>query len=131
MDREWQESARRGDAAALVARIEAGADVDSLDRYGQSALMLAARGGHLEAVEALLRAGADPNVTAKFGLSATMLAVVNHHASVARALAAAGADLHLVGSGAPGFTGKTAHQLALERNLDELAEALRPPGSDA
>jgi ankyrin repeat protein len=86
--------------------------------------MLAAVGGHLEAVEALIGAGARLNTTAKFGLSATMLAVVNGHASVARALASAGADLRLVGSGAPGFAGKSAADLAFDHGLTELAEEL-------
>jgi uncharacterized protein len=105
-------------------QISAGVDVNMLDRYGQSAVMLAALGGHLEAIEVLIRAGADLDITAKFGLSATMLAVINGHESVARALANAGADLGLVGSGAPGFAGKTAAQLALDRGLETLASEL-------
>ena len=87
--------------------------------------MLAAVAGHLEAVEVLLAAGANTDVTAKFGLSAAMLAVVNRHQSVARALAAAGADLSLRGSGAPGFAGKTAADLARDHGLADLAEQLR------
>lgn len=55
---------------------------------------------------------------------ATMLAVINGHESVARALAAAGADLSLTGSGAPGFTGKTAAHLAMDRGLASLAAEL-------
>ena len=124
MTKEWEESARRGDTAALLAQIEGGADLDALDRHGQSALMLAARHGHLEAVQALLCGGADPDITAKYGLSATMLAVVNDHQCVAQALAIGGADLRLIGSGAPGFVGKTAAQLALDRGFEELAKAL-------
>ena len=77
-----------------------------------------------------MRAGAALDVTAKYGLSATMLAVVNQHEQVARALADAGANLCLVGSGAPGFAGKTAAQLAAELNLGELAKALSPPSRD-
>ncbi len=124
---EWESAAKRGDASTLSAHLAAGTDVDSLDRFGQSALMLAAQRGHLEAVRVLIRAGANLDTTAKFGLSATMLAVVNHHEVVARALAAAGADLRLVGSGAPGFAGKSASQLANDRDLKALAEALAPP----
>jgi hypothetical protein len=124
--REWERAARQGDAQALRSQIAAGADVDSLDRFGQSALMLAALGGHQQAVGVLIGAGANLDRTAKFGLSATMLAVVNGHESVARALAAAGADLGLTGSGAPGFAGKTAAALALERGWSELAAALAP-----
>jgi uncharacterized protein len=121
---EWERAAREGDAAALGMQISAGVDVNMLDRYGQSAVMLAALGGHLEAIEVLIRAGADLDITAKFGLSATMLAVINGHESVARALANAGVDLGLVGSGAPGFAGKTAAQLALDRGLEALASEL-------
>jgi ankyrin repeat protein len=124
MTRQWEQAARRGDAPALRSQIGTGADVDALDRFGQSALMLAALGGHLEAVQVLIAAGADLNVTAKFGLSATMLAVVSGHPAVARALASAGADLGVTGSGAFGFAGKTAAALALDRGFTELAEAL-------
>lgn len=129
---EWEKAARQGIASALRSQLMAGADVDALDRYGQSALMLAVLGGHLAAVEVLIGARANLNITAKFGLSATMLAVVNGHESVARALATAGADLTIRGSGAPGFAGKTAVALALDRGLVELAEdlarACRPTG---
>jgi ankyrin repeat protein len=91
--------------------------------------MLAALGGHLEAVQLLIRCGADLDVRAKFGLSAIMLAVINGHEHVARALANAGADLSLVGSGAPGFAGRTAAQLALDRGLAALAKELSPGSS--
>jgi ankyrin repeat protein len=126
MTPEWQRAAREGNAALLRDQIAAGANLNALDRYGQSAVMLAALSGHLEAVQVLIRAGADLNVTGKFGLSATMLAVINGHERVARALANAGADLSLIGSGAPGFSGKTAVQLALDRGLDALARDLSP-----
>ncbi len=124
MTAEWEESAKQGDARSLLSQINGGADVDSLDAHSQSALMIAALRGHLEAVQVLIRAGARLDVTAKYSLSATMLAVINGHDSIARALAAAGADLGLVGSGAPGFAGKTAAQLALDRGNEELAKSL-------
>ena len=123
MRKDWEEAAKRGDAPFLAAEIFAGADIDALDRFGQTALMLAALYGHLDAVMTLIDAGANLDVTAKFGLSATMLAVINHHGSVARALAAAGANLRLVGTGA-GFTGKSAAQLALDIDATELAKDL-------
>lgn len=128
MNRSWEHAAKRGDAAALRQQVGDGASINALDRYGQSALMIAAREGHLEAVLELLRAGSALDITAKFGLSAIMLAVVNHHEDVARALAEAGADLTLAGTGAPGFSGKTAADLALERQLSTLAKRLTPVG---
>lgn len=122
----WERAARDGDASALAEQIGAGAEVDARDRYGQTALMLAALGGHLDAVNVLIRAGANLDVTAKFGLSATMLAVIHGHESVARLLGAAGANLSLVGSGAPGFAGKNAAQLAADRGQGALAHELSP-----
>jgi len=119
-----ERAAKEGDANAITAEISAGANVDALDRFGQTALMLAARHGHLAVVELLIRAGAALDITAKYGLSATMLAVINQNDEVARALAAAGANLRLVGSGAPGFAYKTAAQLAADAGLRSLAEAL-------
>ena len=124
MDATWETAAKEGDASSLAAVITAGADVDALDHHGQSALMRAATGGHLAAVHVLVEAGADLDVTAKYGLSATMLAVVNRHGEVAEVLAEAGADLGLVGSGAPGFVGKTAADLAGESGQAELAARL-------
>lgn len=117
MDAAWERAARRGDVATVRSLIAEGADVDALDRHGQTALMLAAHRGHLPLVEALIAAGADLNVTAKYRLSALMLAVIAGHAEVARRLIHAGADLTITGTGAPGFHGKTASDLALARNL--------------
>ena len=131
MDALWEAAAKAGDTASLAAQLAVGAPIDSRDRFGQTGLMLAAMFGRIEAVELLIRAGAALDATAKFGLSATMLAVVNGHEAVAIALAQAGANLRLVGSGAPGFAGKTAAQLAELRGLNQLAAALKPrsPGA--
>ena len=126
MDALWQDAIERGDVAEVSALVGRGADVDARDRHGQTGLMLAARAGHLALVEALVGGGADLNVTAKFGLSALMLAVVNRHAEVARLLARAGCDLSLQGSGAPGFAGKTARDLAAEQDMHDLAGELDP-----
>lgn len=117
---ELERAATAGDVLVLETLLQAGADVDAKDRYGQTALMLAAHGGHLVAVEALLRRGANPDVTAKFGLSALMLAIVAGHEAIAGALVRAGADLELRGTGAPGFHDRTAYDLALERGMAPL-----------
>lgn len=126
MDADWQDAVKRGDLPFVLDLLRRGADVDARDRYGQTALMLAAHAGHREVVEALIGQQANLNVTAKFGLSALMLAVVAGHAEVAGLLARAGADLSLRGTGAPGFAGKTAHDLALARGMLELSAELKP-----
>jgi len=127
MDPVWRDAVTRGDVEAVRATIEAGVDVDSRDRHGQTALMLAAHAGHDAVVAMLIEHGAALDVTAKWGLSALMLAIVAGHPEVARRLARAGADLALRGTGGtPGFGGKTAHDLARERGMDELARELAP-----
>lgn len=122
----WERAVTRGDVEAVRQLLQSGADVNARDRYGQTALMLAAHHGHREVVETLVGSGADLNVTAKYNLSALMLAIVAGHAAIARLLARAGADLGLRGSGAPGFMGKTAYDLAVTRQMEELYAELEP-----
>jgi ankyrin repeat protein len=122
----WSDVVTTGDVNAARRMVEEGVDVNAKDRYGQTALMLAALHGHTGLVELLIAQGADLDVTAKFGLSALMLAVVGGHTATASMLTRAGADLRLVGTGAPGFAGKTAYDLAVARGLHALFDELRP-----
>ena len=105
--------------------IDRGSDVNSLDRYGQTALMLVARNGHLEAARVLVEAGADLDRTAKYHLSALMLAVINGRTPIAELLIEAGADTQIHGTGAPGFAGKTALDLAEDLGRESLSLLLR------
>lgn len=125
MDPSWEAAIRRGDAQGIRERLAAGADANARDRYGQTGLMLAAHAGHSNVVEALVAAGADLDASAKYGLTALMLAIVAGHEAVARLLVEAGADLDVRGSGAPGFAGKSAYDLALARGSEALVELLR------
>jgi Ankyrin repeats (3 copies) len=110
--------------------VRAGHALDARDGYGQTALMRAAHAGHADAVEWLIDHGADLDHTSKFHLSALMLAVIAGHPRVARRLVAAGADTTITGTGAPGFHGKTAADLANERGDKRLAAYIssRSPG---
>ncbi|HEX9813715.1 MAG TPA: ankyrin repeat domain-containing protein [Myxococcota bacterium] len=125
MSPDWQRAAEIGDALRLAEMLEAGAEVDTLDRYGQTALMLAARNGHYEAVSVLVDADADLDHTAKYNLSALMLAALNDRLEVVEQLMEAGADSEIEGSGAPGFAGKTALEIAGDLGREEIAEAIR------
>ncbi|MGQ0523787.1 MAG: ankyrin repeat domain-containing protein [Betaproteobacteria bacterium] len=126
----WLSAAKSGDVEAARSLLDLGLDINARDRYGQTALMLAAHHGHGAVVEMLIGHGADLDVTAKYSLSALMLAVIAGHTEIARKLVRAGADRTLRGSGAPGFAGKSAYDLAAERQMEELYEELtpRPPG---
>jgi ankyrin repeat protein len=131
MRAELERAARVGDVAGIEALLDSGVDIDSLDQYGQTALMLAAHNGRLDAIESLLQHEPKLNVTAKYGLSALMLAIVAGHAGVARRLVGAGADLTILGTGAPGFFGKSAYDLAAERGMKELCSEIAGRDHDA
>ncbi len=118
----WRKAAIDGDILAIERLLAEGVDVDGLDHYAQTALMLAARHGHGDVVGLLLAAGADLDVTAKYRLSALMLAVINRHDVVARQLVDAGADVLLRSSGNTGLADQSARELAEQGGLFELAE---------
>jgi len=121
----WEAASRAGDIDALRRLLAGGHDIDARDGYGQTALMRAAHAGQLEAVNWLIEKGADLDHTSKFHLSALMLAVIADHPDVARALVQAGADTSVTGTGAPGFHGKTAGDLALDRGDTRLARYIQ------
>jgi ankyrin repeat protein len=125
MNAEWEQAVRQGRADTLERLLTTGFDINARDAQGQTALMIAARLGHDSAVALLCERGAGLDYTAKFQLTALMLAVVNNHVSVAQQLVRAGADLAIRGTGAPGFSGKTALDLAVAAGHHELAAMLR------
>jgi uncharacterized protein len=126
MTRDWEAAVRRGAIAEVERLLKGGVDIDARDAHGQTAVMLAAMDGQARLVESLAMHGADLDHTAKFGLSAVMLAVVRGHTDVVRVLVGAGAALELKGSGAPGLSGKTAYDLAVERGDAEASALLAP-----
>jgi ankyrin repeat protein len=113
MKADWELAVAGGDVEGVRLLLASGADVNALNRYGQTALMIAAHKGHAPVVHELVARGARLNHTAKFGLSALMLAVIADHPEVVRLLLDAGADTALKGSDrtAP-FHDKTARELA-------------------
>lgn len=82
----------RGDTAGLATALQSGADPDTCDRWGVTALARAAARGDLETVGLLLDRGASVNRTSHVGNSPLMAAAVRGHLEVAKALLAAGAD---------------------------------------
>jgi len=82
----------QGDVVALAAALDQGADANTADRWGVTALGHAAARGNLAAVGHLLDHDADPNKTSDSGNSALMAAAARGHLEVVRLLLDRGAD---------------------------------------
>lgn len=81
------EAVRKGDAAAVTAALDRGADVNAKFRYGTTALFKAAERGHSEVVKILLDRGADVKVQDTFYKATAMTwALDGKHAGVVRLL---------------------------------------------
>ncbi len=98
MKKDWLEATKSRNVEQVRKLITEGADINSLDRYGQTALMNAAMIGDLELVRLLVERGAELDHAAKYGLTALMLAVINRRKEIVQLLVGAGADLHVKGS---------------------------------
>lgn len=80
-------AAARGDAPALQRLLSGGADLETRNEAGETALYLAAEKGRLEAVRLLLERRADPNARTANGETPLALARRRGHESVVKLLA--------------------------------------------
>lgn len=81
------EAVRKGDAAAVTALLDKGADVNAKFRYGQTALFKAAERGHAAVAKVLLDRGVDVTVKDTFyGTTAITWAIDGSHIEVVRLL---------------------------------------------
>ena len=87
------EAVRKGDAAAVTAALDKGADVNAKFRYGMTALFKAAERGNADVTKVLLARGADVNVKDTFYRATAMSwALQNDHLDVVRLLLEKGAE---------------------------------------
>src|SRR5215211_1640218 len=87
------EAVRKGDAAAVTAALDRGADVNAKFRYGATALFKAAERGNADVAKVLLDRGADVNVKDTFYRATAMSwALQNDHFNVVRLLLEKGAE---------------------------------------
>lgn len=87
-------ASKSGDAHIVRLLIDSGVNVDHVDKYGRTALMLASEEGHVKIVQLLLEADSDVDHVDMNLNTALFLAVMYGHTDVARLLIEAGADLN-------------------------------------
>eukprot|EP00403_Amphidinium_massartii_P043443 CAMPEP_0178444764 /NCGR_PEP_ID=MMETSP0689_2-20121128/39729_1 /TAXON_ID=160604 /ORGANISM="Amphidinium massartii, Strain CS-259" /LENGTH=190 /DNA_ID=CAMNT_0020069113 /DNA_START=50 /DNA_END=622 /DNA_ORIENTATION=+ len=97
-----------GDLEEVLKLIKDGADIDTQDKYGWTALRYAVRGDRYVVAEALIDAGADLNKPSSSGRTPLMSAAANGLDDMVRLLVKSGADLALKNK-----DGMTAYDLAL------------------
>ena len=102
------------------------ADVNATDKYGSTALMLAALSGTAEDVKVLLDAGADVNARNKGGMTSLMSAAGFGAAESVKVLLGAGADVN-----ARTKTGQTSLIYAVAFGNPESVKVLLVAGADA
>ncbi len=120
--KEWLKATQLGDCEKVCSFIDEGADIDSLDKYSQTALMNATYHGHVDLVRVLVEHGAKLDISAKYNLTALMLAVINKHNEIVQILVDAGANTELKGSG--GSFELTPLEYAIEHGNDEIVSTL-------
>ncbi len=90
---ELRKASLLGDASAVQATLESGADVDAQAEFEEPALHQAARKGHGQVVRQLIAAGADLNARNMDDDTALHVAAVEGHAAVVRQLLTAGSRI--------------------------------------
>ncbi len=108
----------------LLALLEAGAQVDATNRWGQTPLMIAARKGQSGNLDLLLKAGADVRLRDHMDCTALHLACENGNKAIALKLVEAGADLAQTNR-----WGRTPLDEAVWENRPEVTDALRAQGA--
>ncbi|WP_192384054.1 ankyrin repeat domain-containing protein [Mesorhizobium silamurunense] len=116
------DAAKSGDLAAITAALDAGADIEEMEK-GATPLFLAVRSGHVETAELLIKRGADVNKEAVLGLPMTV-AVLKNAAAMVRLLLTHGADANGRTRGEPMLT------LAVANGCFDCVKALVEAGAD-
>jgi ankyrin repeat protein len=100
-----------GGSAIVALLLSKGADVNVRDRFGVSALNLAAWAGHVDIMRLLLAKGADPNVADITGRSSLLAASLSYSSGAVQLLLQNGADVHAATSLSAGAATRTINNI--------------------
>ena len=117
-------AATEGKGEEVKELLEAGADVNAKDIWGNTALMGATKEGHEDIVQLLLDRGADVNSIAGENETALWIAAAYGHPQIARILLGHGAEVNARTRG-----GSTALAVAQENDFTEIVALLRDAGA--
>ncbi len=122
------ESMTREDIAKIQETIQAGADVNVINKNGVTPLWTASRNGHTEIIKLLLTASADVNAADKtYGFTPLLIALLRGHTEIVKLLLTAKADVNssLKTDGATPLLG------ASQLGHTEIVKLLLTAGADA
>jgi len=122
--RTLHEAIEHWDLATVKALIEAGADLEAVDRWGRTPLVRAIWPGQVKFAATLIAGGVDVNGQAGYGSTPLHLAVHRAAGKIVEALIAAGAKVD-----AEDADGMTALDVARRWELDEIAAILVAGGA--
>uniref|UniRef100_A0A1I8BLY7 ANK_REP_REGION domain-containing protein n=1 Tax=Meloidogyne hapla TaxID=6305 RepID=A0A1I8BLY7_MELHA len=114
----------RGFVELVPKLLEAGAQVNTSDKFGSTALIWAARKGHLQIVQYLLNSGAELDAVGMQASSALMLATRGNYISVVEALLAREPNVNIVD-----YNGLSALGIAAREGYTEIAASLLQSGA--
>jgi hypothetical protein len=115
----------RGDAAMVTDLLASGADVNSRDPQGLTALIVAAFGGNVEIASLLVEKGAGVNARTNEGATPLMAAVQSGNKELVQLFLNKGADAN-----AKDDQGLNAYQLASLKGAKDIAAVLKDKSSD-
>ncbi|MDX1562074.1 MAG: ankyrin repeat domain-containing protein, partial [Gammaproteobacteria bacterium] len=122
---ELVDAAKRGDAATVVALLDARTDANEPAADGTTALHWAVRHNDIDLATRLIAAGADATAANRYGVTPLYLAALNGSATMIDVLLEAGADPNEISN-----VGETVLMTAAQTGVVAAAEALIAAGAD-
>jgi ankyrin repeat protein len=118
------EAAKEGNVSAIELLLDKGVDVNTIDRDGNTALILAARYNQRACIQKLLEKGSNVDTKNTIGWTALMIASQNGYKTVAELLIKNDADVN-----AKANDGNTAFTFASYKDYNEIVDILKKSGA--